>query len=260
MNKLQKAMENLRADEGLKQRTLDSIQQQALHQRSFSSHRPKFVAVLCSFVLLLAAATGVGGYTLYAKPVSYISIDINPSIELALNYWNRVISVTPLNEDGSTLIQDLSFQNMYYTTAVDLLLEKAEVYSSNDLNITVTSKQADELISGIEGCYNYGLYQGHCSKADLTEHQEAHELGISVAKYRIYLQLIQYDPSLTVEDCAQMNMHQLRDLLQEYSSSDDPDTSDSSIQDNTQKETVAGMDMEKETVTGMATDTATIPN
>lgn len=233
MNDLQKAMENLRADEGLKQRTLDSIQKQALHRRSSHSHRSRFVAALCSFVLLLVAATGIGGYTLYAKPVSYISLDINPSIELALNYWNRVVSVTPLNEDGNALIQDLSLQNLYYTEAVDLLLEKAEIYSSNDLNVTVTSDHADELISGIESCHNYGLYRGHCSEADPTEHQEAHELGISVAKYRLYLQLIQYDPSLTVEDCAQMNMHQLRALLQKYTSGDSS-TEDSLIQENSQ--------------------------
>lgn len=165
--------------------------------------------------------------------MSYISLDINPSVELALNYWNRVVSVTPLNEDGNALIQDLSLQNLYYTEAVDLLLDKAEVYSSNDLNITVTSDQADELISGIESCHNYGLYQGHCSEADPTEHQEAHELGISVAKYRLYLQLVQYDPSLTVEDCAQMNMHQLRALLQKYTSGDSS-TEDSLIQENSQ--------------------------
>lgn len=116
------------------------------------------------------------------------------------------------------LNRSLQLNNLYYTEAVDLLLDKAATYDSNDLNITVISPQAEELISGIESCDHYGQYESHCSEADSSEHYEAHALGISVAKYRIYLQLLQYNPDLTPEECGQLSMRQLRDLLAQYTS------------------------------------------
>ena len=88
MNDLQKAMENLRADEGLKQRTLDSIQKQALHRRSSHSHRSRFVAALCSFVLLL-----VRRQESVAIRCMQSRCPTSPSISILLLSWRSIIGI-----------------------------------------------------------------------------------------------------------------------------------------------------------------------
>ena len=53
--------------------------------------------------LLLVCLSGFGIH-LYRTPASYIYLDINPSVRLDLNCFERVIAVVPLNEDAKTLL------------------------------------------------------------------------------------------------------------------------------------------------------------
>ena len=53
--------------------------------------------------LLLVCLSGFGVH-LYRTPASYIYLDINPSVRLDLNCFERVIAVVPLNEDAKTLL------------------------------------------------------------------------------------------------------------------------------------------------------------
>ena len=53
--------------------------------------------------LFLVCLSGFGVH-LYRTPASYIYLDINPSVRLDLNCFERVIAVVPLNEDAKTLL------------------------------------------------------------------------------------------------------------------------------------------------------------
>ena len=54
---------------------------------------------------MLLTVTLWGGTWLYFTPTMEISVDINPSIELGVNRFDRVISVDGYNEDGQALAQ-----------------------------------------------------------------------------------------------------------------------------------------------------------
>ena len=69
---------------------------------SRSAVRRSLSLAACLAVVCLAGA----GYHLYFTPASYIYLDINPSIRLDLNCFERVIDVVPLNEDAETLLAD----------------------------------------------------------------------------------------------------------------------------------------------------------
>jgi len=75
-------------------------------------------------VCLLALGIGAGAYS-YVTPYSYIDLDINPSIELTVNIYDRIIEVEALNEDGDRLIQDRNFRHMKLDSGVMLLLNSA---------------------------------------------------------------------------------------------------------------------------------------
>jgi len=61
----------------------------------------KALAIAAVFIMILTGGYGVYGY--YA-PFGYVDVDINPSVELSYNLYDRVISIKGLNEDGNNII------------------------------------------------------------------------------------------------------------------------------------------------------------
>lgn len=65
--------------------------------------RPVLRYAALAACLLLVCLSGFGVH-LYRTPASYIYLDINPSVRLDLNCFERVIAVVPLNDDAKTLL------------------------------------------------------------------------------------------------------------------------------------------------------------
>lgn len=59
------------------------------------------------------------GSWLYFTPTAAISIDINPSIELEVNRFGRVLSVTGYNDDGRVLADSLPIKHLGYADAAE---------------------------------------------------------------------------------------------------------------------------------------------
>ncbi len=68
----------------------------------------KLAKVLSSAAIFIACIV-LGGAATYAylTPHSYMSIDINPSIVLELNIFDRVINAHGYNEDGNEIIEQI---------------------------------------------------------------------------------------------------------------------------------------------------------
>lgn len=218
MNRVKKAFDIITAEDRLKQNTISFLKEErAKRDRGFK--RIYRYAAACA--VLVAVVFGVNGYSFLNTAVSYISIDVNPSIELALNRINNVVEVSAYNDDGSKILKELDLEGKDYTEAIDILLSNEEFISylsGNDrINFTVVSNKQDEIINGIEGCKGYGQNNGYCRGADSEIASKAHECGLSIGKYRAYIELVQYDETVTVEDCRNMTMRQIRNKIDEYS-------------------------------------------
>lgn len=66
----------------------------------FSSSK-KALAIAACFLLMIIGSYGVYGYV---NPVTYVTLDINPSVELCLNRYNLVLKVRGLNDDGNVIV------------------------------------------------------------------------------------------------------------------------------------------------------------
>lgn len=103
-----------------------------------------------SFLLLVFLSSGV---FLYNQPVSAITIDINPSVELYVNRWNKIIKVVPLNDDGKNLVNELSIKNLDISNGIEKIYEKckSENYITEDykknkaINIQVSNLKNHQL-------------------------------------------------------------------------------------------------------------------
>lgn len=61
---------------------------------------------LSAAACLAVICTATAGHHLYFTPASYVYLDINPSVRLDLNCFERVIDVVPLNKDAERLLAD----------------------------------------------------------------------------------------------------------------------------------------------------------
>lgn len=87
---------------------------------------------------------------------------------------------------------------------------------NGEIDFTVVSDNEDRIISGIQGCKGYGQYNGSCNGADHETAAQARSHGLSVGKYKAYLELSEYDSSVTADDCKNMTMRQIRDMIAEH--------------------------------------------
>lgn len=72
--------------------------------------------------IFLCSSTAYAYYT----PVASVVVDINPSIKLDLNRWNRIIKTTPLNEDGKKVLSELKVQNKSLNDGLDSIIIQAK--------------------------------------------------------------------------------------------------------------------------------------
>lgn len=120
--RIRKAFDAVHAEEELKESTRRSVMRQLERRRRPWLSMPRIATVLTVLILMI----GLGGYFSYFTEASVISVDINPSIELSVNVYGRVISATGINEDGEALLADVSVDHMDYADAIaDLLNSEA---------------------------------------------------------------------------------------------------------------------------------------
>lgn len=75
-----------------------------------SASNPSVGKALSAAACLAVICTAVFGCHLYYTPASYVYMDINPSVRLDLNCFERVIDVVPLNEDAEVLLSNLTIR------------------------------------------------------------------------------------------------------------------------------------------------------
>ncbi len=112
----------------------------------FTVYVHRIAAVAAVFVFLFLGA----GFILNRMPVSYISLDVNPSVQYKLNVFNQVVDIIPLNEDAKALLENTSFVNQPADKAiqqtVELLGESNYLTSAekNDILISATSSLTEK--------------------------------------------------------------------------------------------------------------------
>lgn len=236
--KLKAAFDQVRAEEKLKEWTKEYLSEKvyARKKKRTSPLRNFAAAAACALLVFLA-----GGSYLYFTPTAYISVDVNPSLELGINRFDRIVSVTGYNEDGKALADSLDLKYMDYSDALEALLadQDMEVYLSDNADVVLTvagknENQSSQILETVESCAS-SHENVHCHSGDTEEIHHAHNAGLSFGKYQAYLTLKGLDPSVTLEEIQDMTMSQIRELIQEYSQEDSQGSSQGNSQGNSRK-------------------------
>lgn len=220
-NSIHDAFDNIKADPQMKEATKRYFAVRYQKKNSLFANRTfhRTFAAACAMLLLIV---GFGGYHWTKEPVSYVSIDINPSVELGLNRFERVVSAVAYNPEGEEILQGLSLKGKEYTEAIDLIVgsEAMAPYleKEDELVFTVAAQSSREKVieAGVAHCSGHIGHSSHSVSADMETVNQAHDNGMSVGKYNAYLQLSEYDSTVTVDECKHMSMSQIHGMISEH--------------------------------------------
>ncbi len=214
--KIRAAFDKIHAEDSLKTDTKSFIYNKAnCHVKSSGAQIKRILAAACVFVLFL----GIGGYFSYTIPVAAISLDINPSVELEINLYDRVISVKGYSDDGKQLAEQLNIKNMEYPDAINTVMNNNAVKSIIETNgvfeVTIAGI-SDEKAQKIQDCISSQTEVSSDNIYCITSREDienAHNAGLSFGKYRAFLELAEAYPNITVEDVKSLTMKEIRDMI-----------------------------------------------
>lgn len=123
MDKFINYMDRIEAEEDLKQRTKTAVLAaiENKNKRVLPMKRPTaaMVSIAATMMLLL------GGIGFYFTPVYGIGLEINPSIQLGVNSFGRVVRAEGINEEGRNLVESHNLLHMSVELAIRELVEEA---------------------------------------------------------------------------------------------------------------------------------------
>jgi hypothetical protein len=178
----------------------------------------KVVAFATSAAAIVLLSVGTWAY---ASPYTYVSLDVNPSIEFSVNRFDRVLRVNAVNDDGEEILNQISLTNLKNKTIQDALtLTVGQIseagYFDGDIEgavvITTSSKgeeDAEELAQELQqSVINEATENGddivvEAVSVGLERTREARELGVTPGKLNLVekLQASASDPnSINLEE------------------------------------------------------------
>lgn len=215
---LREAFDSLHAQAPLKERTLAAIEAQRTPSRRSRPRRMLRVGLALAACLVLCAI-GFGGFVV-STPTAYVGLDVNPSVELGLNRFNRVISAQAYNADGEKVLEGADVQGKTYEEAVASLREQFSAMLPADAVVEVSIVCDDDaqsaLIEDVSttclGTAGQESGGAHCTHETSETHHAAQAVGLGMGKYRLYEALAAAGTDISPEACADMSLHELRAL------------------------------------------------
>ena len=172
----------------------DTIELKAEKVR-FPGHTVRNIAAAAAFAVIVSG-TGLYAYQNVAA-CSYISLDINPSMELVLNRKNRVIDVSACDEDADTVVGLLKERNIKNMELEEALKTTCEVFTEEGymtdegtsyllFNISTDDDARKETLSSqVTGLFeNRENVEVVATESTLDERREARDLGISTGRFK----------------------------------------------------------------------------
>lgn len=186
-------------------------------KRRKALHFAKGGRIIAIAACLALVACLIGGVADFLRPVAYVGIDVNPSVELTLNRFDIVVGTHALNDDGQQVLDEASCMWRPFDDAARDLDGAMRVIAGKDAVVEVSIDCDNESRYAALAAQSNNYFgcngEAHCDRTNAEERQAAHNLGMGIAKYRAYQELQEAGVDISAEECASMSMRELRDLL-----------------------------------------------
>ncbi len=201
-------------------------------KRRNTSHILKAVSTLAAcFFLCLVSLTAL---TLHSDAAIYL--DVNPSISLRINHFDRVVSAQASNEDGEIVLENMNLKNTDLDVALNAILgsmvkhgylnethgtvlvsvECANQQRAAELELQVSNNVEDDIDSMIQA----GKVLSQQIRSDDDLEALAERYGMTQGKASLLRKLVANYPNLHYEELANMSMSELVTYLQQQIAAD----------------------------------------
>lgn len=209
------AMSKIKAEETLKDKTWQNIKQRSFFKRPIL----KWGSLVCIAVCVMIAI--IVNRPVLAEEYSYITLDINPSLELILDQKDNVMQVKAYNQEAQETLSLINMVGLHYQKALVKLME-TEVYQryfkqESLLQVSIYSKDETRSLEIEKNLCDYlnntemkDRYNCHC--IDETTHKEALSHHMSGGKYEMIKKIMSMDSAYSLDELESFSMAQLRDL------------------------------------------------
>ncbi len=195
----------------------------------------KILSLLLGCCLFLACFSGCFLFpttTANADEFSYISMRINPEIELVVDKDGEVIAVNAINEDGETVLAELDLVGMtaeeageaFTATAtelgfIDVNAEEATVYIlAEGKNEKFVKALEEKLTEKIHGYFDRKGIFGKVSPEELAEYEAlATEWEVSLNDAKMISRILELYPEMTVEEILALTFEERIELIKDDS-------------------------------------------
>lgn len=176
--------------------------------------------VVAASILL---AVGLFSNTLFTGPkaYAYVSVDINPSIELSIDNHKKVVTATPLNEDAEKLLTELKVTGIQVDEAVGKMADYAREhgYLHDKSEVIITASPAvdeqklvaedlnldqieEELVAKVQMLAT--TYGAEIDVEGVRVSEEvrnaAKDAGVSPGKYAVYLSALSQGVDVEIDE------------------------------------------------------------
>lgn len=173
--------------------------------------------------VLLVCLTFLGFYHYNSnKILTVLTIDINPSLKLSLNYKNKVVKVEGLNEDGNKLLKEENFKGDDLKEAIEgiakLTVEKGYITEENNhILVNVDGKDIKEVVETLIA-KEFKEENVICNviTQEITEESKANakKYGISESKASYIEELIKENEDITFEELKDKSINEINQYVE----------------------------------------------
>jgi len=124
----------------------------------------------------------------YLTPYSYVSIDVNPSVEFSLNRFDKVLSIKAVNDDGEELLRNIDLNQLKNEDINDAVKEvvkeikESGFFSEEESGLVVaasskTEEKTEELKEKVKHSVEDEVYDEDDEDEDEDEENESNDNG-----------------------------------------------------------------------------------
>ena len=183
------------------------------------------LAVAAALVVMCCGAFGISSWRGANAVDSVVMLDVNPSLSMEVSAQERVLSVTPFNQDAEIILGDMDLTDTDLDVAVNALigsmlqngylsdLQNAILVSVENQDAARSAQLQQHLTDTINSVFQGGSLEGAVLSQTVTESADlnalAQQYGISVGKAALIQEIIAQDSTLTFASLAPLSVNEI---------------------------------------------------
>ena len=176
-------------------------------------------------LVICGGAFGISGWRGANAVDSVVMLDVNPSLSMDVSAQERVLSVTPFNQDAETILGDMDLTGTDLDVAVNALigsmlqngylsdLQNAILVSVENQDAAKSAQLQQHLTDTINSVFQGGSLEGAVLSQTVTESPDlsalAQQYGISLGKASLIQEVIAQDSTLTFAALAPLSVNEI---------------------------------------------------